>query len=226
MWLTIENGVQHYTMNPKKREHDNIPAEPCPPFGPTFYAPRNRLKVAFRAQSQIEWDQFLKGRLRRDWITCMDHHFEFPGSKLTGQECITKLIMSLWEHMDGLWTYRNNHIMKIQINKLQDTRWKHWIEVMTKYGRNNRDSLKDYTLSSWNTLKIDNKLETWTTKAKDAGSTWQNNISTKHRPQLDQRSIHYPNYWAQETEFAELVTSQLFERGIVAAFLFVLVETN
>jgi hypothetical protein len=38
----------------------------------------------------------------------MDHHFESIGSKLTGQECITKLIMSLWKNMDRLWTYRNN----------------------------------------------------------------------------------------------------------------------
>jgi hypothetical protein len=105
MWLTIENVVRHYTMNPKKRERDKMPAEPSPPFGPTFYAPRNRLKVAFRAQSQIGWDNFLKGRLSRDWITCMDHHLESTGSKLTGQECITKLIMSLWEHMDRLWMY-------------------------------------------------------------------------------------------------------------------------
>jgi hypothetical protein len=108
MWLTIDNGVCHYTMNPKKREHDNMPTEPSQPFGPTFDAPRNRLKVAFRAQSRIGWDNFLKGRLSLDWITCMDHHFQSNGSKLTGQRCITKLIVSLWEHMDRLWTYRNN----------------------------------------------------------------------------------------------------------------------
>jgi hypothetical protein len=38
----------------------------------------------------------------------MDHHFQSNGSKLTGQECITELVMSLWEHMDRLWTNRNN----------------------------------------------------------------------------------------------------------------------
>jgi hypothetical protein len=38
MWLTIDNGVCHYTMNPKKCEHDNMPTEPSPSFGPTFYA--------------------------------------------------------------------------------------------------------------------------------------------------------------------------------------------
>jgi hypothetical protein len=108
MWITIENVVCHDTMNPKKREHDNMPPEPSPPFGPTFYAPRIRLKVESRAQSRIGWDKFLKGRLSRDWITCMDHQFQSNGSKLTGQECITKLIMSLWENIDQLWTYRNN----------------------------------------------------------------------------------------------------------------------
>jgi hypothetical protein len=90
-----------YVMNPKKHDHDNIPTEPSPPFGPTFYVPRNRLKVAFRAQSQIGWDNFLKGRLSRYCITCMDHHFQSSGSKLTGQEYITKLIMSLWEQFNS-----------------------------------------------------------------------------------------------------------------------------
>jgi hypothetical protein len=108
MWISIENGVRHYTMNPKKCDHDSMPTEPSPPFGPMFYVPRNRLKVAFRAQSQIGWENFLKVRLSQYWITCMDHHFQSSGSKLTGQECIAKLIMSLWEHMDRLWTYHNN----------------------------------------------------------------------------------------------------------------------
>jgi hypothetical protein len=38
----------------------------------------------------------------------MDHDFQSSGSKLTGQEFITQLSMSLWEHMDQLWMYRNN----------------------------------------------------------------------------------------------------------------------
>jgi hypothetical protein len=50
-------------MNPNKRDRDNMPIEPSPPFGPTFYIPRNRLKVVFRAKLQIGWDNFLKGRL-------------------------------------------------------------------------------------------------------------------------------------------------------------------
>jgi hypothetical protein len=53
MWISIENGVHHYTMNPKKRDPTNMPTEPPPSFGTTFYVTRNRLKVAFRAQLQI-----------------------------------------------------------------------------------------------------------------------------------------------------------------------------
>jgi hypothetical protein len=63
IWIAIENRLHHYTMNPKKRDRDNTPTDTSPPFGPTLYVPRNRLKLAFRAQSQIGWENFLKGRL-------------------------------------------------------------------------------------------------------------------------------------------------------------------
>jgi hypothetical protein len=108
MYISMESGVWHYKMNPLKRYPENMHHEPPSPFGTTFYIPRNRLKVAFCAQSQIGWDEFLRGRLSRDWIPCMDYHFQMNGSKLTGQECITKLILGLWEHMDRIWTYCNN----------------------------------------------------------------------------------------------------------------------
>jgi hypothetical protein len=108
IWIAMENGVHNYTMNTLKIDPENMPPAPPSPFGMTFYNPRNILKVAFRAQSQIGWYNFLKRGLSRDWITYMDYHFQTNGSKLTGQECITKLIPGLWEHMDRIWTYCNN----------------------------------------------------------------------------------------------------------------------
>jgi hypothetical protein len=83
-----------------------MPAEPPSPFGTTFYTPRNRLKVA--SHSKIGWDSFLKGRMSRDWIRCIDHNFQENESKLTGQECITELVMGLWDHMDDIWNYCND----------------------------------------------------------------------------------------------------------------------
>jgi hypothetical protein len=85
-----------------------MPAEPPSPFGTMFHTPRNRLKVALRAQSKIDWENCLNGRLSHDWIGCIDHHFQENGIELTGQECVTKLIMGLWGHMDSIWSYRNN----------------------------------------------------------------------------------------------------------------------
>jgi hypothetical protein len=108
MWIAMENGIQRYTLKPLKCDPDNMPAEPPSPFGTRFHTLRNILKVAFRAQSQIGWGNFLRGRLSCDWITCMDHHFEANGITLIRQECITKIIMGLWDHMDRIWTYHNN----------------------------------------------------------------------------------------------------------------------
>jgi hypothetical protein len=108
MWIDMESGVRHYTMNPLKRDPEKMPPEPPSPFGTMFYTPRNRLKVALHAQSQIVWENFLEGRLSRDWITCMDSHFQMNGRKLSGQECITRLILGIWEHMYRIWTYRKN----------------------------------------------------------------------------------------------------------------------
>jgi hypothetical protein len=52
----------------------------------------------------------------------MDHHLQSSGSKLTGQECITKLIMVIWEHMDRSWMYSNNRYH--ENTNQQDTRYK------------------------------------------------------------------------------------------------------
>jgi hypothetical protein len=76
MWIAMVNGVRHYTLIPLTHDPAIMPLEPPSPFGTTFHTPINRLKVAFRTQSQIWWDNFLKGRLSRDWIMCMDHNFK------------------------------------------------------------------------------------------------------------------------------------------------------
>jgi hypothetical protein len=46
--------------------------------------------------------------MSRDWISCIDHHFQENGSKLTGQECITKFIMGVWDQIERIWTYGNS----------------------------------------------------------------------------------------------------------------------
>jgi hypothetical protein len=68
-WTTIEKGIHHYTEHPHKRTMHSKDNEPQKLFGVTFNTPSNLLQQAFRTQSHIGWDNFLKGRISRDWLT-------------------------------------------------------------------------------------------------------------------------------------------------------------
>jgi hypothetical protein len=43
-------------------------------FGVTFTTSRNLLQQAFMTQSEIGWDNFLKGRISRDWLTYVHYN--------------------------------------------------------------------------------------------------------------------------------------------------------
>jgi hypothetical protein len=73
-WMTIEKGVNHYTEQPYKIKTQWKENERQTPFGVTFNTPRNLLQQAFRTQSNIGWDNFLKGRISRDWLTYVRHN--------------------------------------------------------------------------------------------------------------------------------------------------------
>jgi hypothetical protein len=84
-----------------------MPPEQQKPFGTTFYTPRNILKVAFRKQSHVGWENFLKGRICTEWCTYIKHHFALSNIKKYYQEWSTKLIIALWEHIYIVWTFCN-----------------------------------------------------------------------------------------------------------------------
>jgi hypothetical protein len=73
-WTTTEKGVNHYTERPHKRTIQSKENEPQKPFGVTFNTPRNLLQQAFRTQSHIGWDNFLKGLISRYWLTYVRHN--------------------------------------------------------------------------------------------------------------------------------------------------------
>jgi hypothetical protein len=83
--------------HPEKCDPQDIPQEPPTPFPHTFYSQRNIIKVAFRMQSHIVWENFTKGQLSREWVDVI----------LIGTECVTKVIMALWDNLHHIWTYRN-----------------------------------------------------------------------------------------------------------------------
>jgi hypothetical protein len=65
-WTTIEKGINHYTEQPNKHTVHSKDNEPQKPFRATLNTPRNLLQQAFRTQSHIGWDNFLKGPIIRD----------------------------------------------------------------------------------------------------------------------------------------------------------------
>jgi hypothetical protein len=79
-WTTIEKGVNHYTERPHNQTKKSKENEPQKPFGVTLNTPRNLLQQGFRTQSHISWDNFLKGRIRRDWLTYVCHNKEHSNS--------------------------------------------------------------------------------------------------------------------------------------------------
>jgi hypothetical protein len=93
--------------HPAKRDPRDMPQEPPTPFPHNFHSQRNRIKVAFIMQSHIGWESFTKGRLSREWVDVMECHYKNEGLKLTGTECVMKLIMALWDNLQRIWTYRN-----------------------------------------------------------------------------------------------------------------------
>jgi hypothetical protein len=68
-WPTIEKGINKYTEHSYKCTVKSKNNEPQKPFGITFNTPRTLLQQAFRTQSHIGWDNFLKGQIIREWLT-------------------------------------------------------------------------------------------------------------------------------------------------------------
>jgi hypothetical protein len=82
-WTTIEKGANHYKEHPNKHTANSYNNEPQKPFGVTFVTSRNLLQQAFRTQSYIGWDNFLEGRIRRDWLTYVRYNEEHSGTTST-----------------------------------------------------------------------------------------------------------------------------------------------
>jgi hypothetical protein len=71
----MEKGVHGYTRHPEGGTIDT-------PFPPTYDNRQNRLKLAFREQDKIGWDNLLKGRMGKQWIEYVKIHIEHENIKL------------------------------------------------------------------------------------------------------------------------------------------------
>jgi hypothetical protein len=100
-WTALEKGVHGYTRHPVGGAIDT-------PFPPTYNNRCNHLKLAFREQDKIGWDNLLKGRMGKQWIEYVKKHLDHKNIKLQAKEWAPKMILALWDQILRLWQYRNN----------------------------------------------------------------------------------------------------------------------
>jgi hypothetical protein len=101
----MEKGLHGYSRNPKGGVINT-------PFPPTYDNRRNHLKLEFREQDKIGWDNLLKGRMGRQWIAYVKQHIEHESIKLQTKEWAPKMILAPWDHMLRIWQYWNDALHK------------------------------------------------------------------------------------------------------------------
>jgi hypothetical protein len=74
-WTALEKGVHGFTRRPAGGAIET-------PFPPTYNKIRNHIKLAFREQEKIGWDNLLKGRMGKQWIEYVKKHLEHENIKL------------------------------------------------------------------------------------------------------------------------------------------------
>jgi hypothetical protein len=107
-WTTIEKGINYYTEHPHKRTVNSEDNKPQKPFRVTFTTSSNLLQQAFSTQSHIGWDNFLKGRISRDWITYVRYNEAHSNGHGKSKDWSEKFIGGLWEHLKRFCQFRND----------------------------------------------------------------------------------------------------------------------
>jgi hypothetical protein len=71
----MEKGMHGYTQHP-------VGGAIGTPFPPAYDNRRNNIKLAFREQYNIGWNNLLKGRMGKQWIQYVKNHLEHENIKL------------------------------------------------------------------------------------------------------------------------------------------------
>jgi hypothetical protein len=146
-WTAAEKGIQFYIDNPDKQKLQEVDEPPIPqapaPFQPTLNNIRNLLRQAYRAQYAVKWENFIKGRIVRQWGTYIAFHIRHKHIRLPAKEWAVKLIIALWDHLHRIWTFRNGvlyennqgHIVRYKVEALHRKIEAVWDRYNVQQGR-------------------------------------------------------------------------------------------
>jgi hypothetical protein len=110
-WTPMEKVVHGYTRHPVGGVIDT-------PLPPAYDNRRNRLKIAFREQDKIGWDNLLKGRVGKQWREYVKIHLEHEHIRLQAKEWAPKMIQALWDHILQLCQDRKNALHEDDITRV------------------------------------------------------------------------------------------------------------
>jgi hypothetical protein len=110
-WIAMKKGLNGYTRAPDG-------GAIASPFPPTYNDSRNHLKLAFREQDKIGWDNLIKGRTGRQWIEYVKQHIQNDNIKLKASYWAPKMIQALWDHILWLWKYQNDALHENDTKKV------------------------------------------------------------------------------------------------------------
>jgi hypothetical protein len=109
-WTTVQKDLKFYIDHPLRRVNEdprNPTPQPVSSFPHGFNQPHNLLKQAYRAQSNIGWDNFTKGRITRHWQNYINQHLQNKNINLPKEELAATLIIALWDHLQRVWNFRH-----------------------------------------------------------------------------------------------------------------------
>jgi hypothetical protein len=100
---TIDHPLKRVTPQP-----DDPPVpQPAAPFAPTINTTIIMLRQAYRSQSEVGWDNFMKRRIVQQWERYIEYHLQHNTMNLNKREWPEKLILALWDHLFWIWMFRN-----------------------------------------------------------------------------------------------------------------------
>ena len=67
----------------------------------------NTLRIALKAQDQIEWDHFMLGRISKQWSVLKKQHYRDIESRRTGERWTSNLLKEIWNTHWTMWNHRN-----------------------------------------------------------------------------------------------------------------------
>jgi hypothetical protein len=106
-WKATQKVIQFYRYNPDKQkmqEEDEPPIPQTPePFQPTLNNVGNLLCQAYRAQSAVGWENFMKGRIVGKWENYVASHTRQSHIGLPAKEWAAKLIIALWDYLHRIY---------------------------------------------------------------------------------------------------------------------------